>query len=400
MAKDATKKVEEATGAVNGAEKTLDEILKEYGADDNVIAAIKELGVETPEDLTLLKAEDLTAAGMKLVQARKLLATTVEVSIDTEKPTSSTSPATNSAVIFTVDQILPSVPADEAWLGVLKSGGVLKVDQMTYISAVRAFLANRLGVNDIPKRLTDAMENYAISAGEPVSEDYYTLSTMLTRRNYGEIFGAIKDVNGTFVSDKRKKELIERINKYLWPAVAACYQQLDAWQKAWAGSINPATMLMAFAGSGAQLPPGMNQAPDTSPLRDAGDDLRNALNMTLAGTGSVVATAMAYDFGQIRKVLEDPSLPGRLGLANREQMYKQLGISVDASIIRAESSIVRFILSFVQNSNIAPETEIQYYGALYTVAMQINWKQLGIDVSSGIRTPIVGDGLTRLGEDL
>ena len=122
---------------------------------------------------------------MKLIQARKLLATTVEVSTDTEKPASSASPATNSAVIFTVDQILPSVPADEAWLGVLKSGGVLKVDQMTYISAVRAFLANRLGVNDIPKRLTDAMENYAISAGEPVSEDYYTLSTMLTRRNYG-----------------------------------------------------------------------------------------------------------------------------------------------------------------------------------------------------------------------
>ena len=56
--------------------------------------------------------------------------------------------ASTAAVTGTGGQsfdLLPSVPDDESWLASLKTGGQLKVDAATVISAVRAALATRTG---------------------------------------------------------------------------------------------------------------------------------------------------------------------------------------------------------------------------------------------------------------
>lgn len=372
----------------------LEKELTNFGATPEVVAAIKDFGVANVEDLVLLNESELREAGMNVIQARKLLESLKPK--PTEDPKTETTAPTGPAVsaVFSADSILPTVPPDDSWLSILKTGGVLKVDQATYIAAIRAALADRTKIYDVPKKLVDALESYAYEADEPVSPEFYKLMKQLTRRSYGDLFAAIDGVDGNFVSEKRKKALLDRINAHLWPAVANCYQQLNAWQQAWVNGFNPTILMANYMGGGAPLPPGMAQVPDTSPLQDASDDLRNALNRSLAGTGSVVASAMAYDYRQIKEVLQDPSLPAKVGAANREQMYKRLGLAVDASMIRAEVSIVRFIMSFVQADNVTPDAAAGYYSALFVLGSQINWEQLGLKTQShgGIRN-LGGDQL-------
>lgn len=372
------------------------QLLTKFGATETTLNAIKDLGVTCMDDLTLLSVEDLTGAGMKLIQAKKLKA-----SLEPKAPSETASvaptvtPAAKAAVstaFFSAETLLPSVPIDEAWLNVLKTGGVLKVDQATYIAAIRAALADRTHIYDVPKKLIEALESYAYEADEPVAPDFYKLMRQLTRRNYGDLFAAIDGVDGTFVSEKRKKELISRINEYLWPAVAECYRQLYAWQQAWKNGFDPSILMAQYFGGGMPLPPGMAQIPDTSPLQDAGDSLRNALNKALAGTGSVVASAMAYEYNQIKTILSDSSLPSKIGVASREQMYKRLNIAVDASMIRSEVNIVRFIISFAQADTVTADTEASYYTALYMLGSQINWAQLGIDERRGGSFRYLDDG--------
>lgn len=369
-----------ATVAATTATSELDVTLTKFGATPDVIKAVHDLGVETLDDLAYLKADELQNAGMKLIQARKLLSELTvkqEAAQLVQQPTMA--PQQAPTTVVSMESILPSLPSDDNWLSILKTGGVLKVDQATYVAAVRAALAERTQIYKVPQKLSEALEQHALETDEPVSLEFYKLLKQLTRRNYADLFAAIDGVDGTFVSEKRKKVLIERINTHLWPAIAESFRQLDAWSKAWGGGFNLGlTIASHLGGSNMMLPPGVNQVPDVSPLRDAGDDIRNALNKALAGTGSVVASAMAYDYQQIKSILQDASLPSKVGVANREQMYKKLGLSISTSMIRSEANIVRYIMSFVNADNITADAEVSYYSALYTLGAQIGWKTLGI----------------------
>lgn len=373
----------------------LDAKLAQYGATPEVIQVVRTLGVETLDDLTYIKAEELQSAGMKLIQARKLLdELTAKKPAEQPAQQPAMTPQQAPTTVVSMESILPSLPSDDNWLSVLKTGGVLKVDQATYVAAVRAALAERTQIYKVPQKLSEALEQYALETDEPVSPEFYKLFKQLTRRNYADLFAAIDSVDGNFVSEKRKKVLIERINTHLWPAIAESFRQLDAWSKAWGGGFNLGLTIANHLGGGnMMLPPGVNQVPDVSPLRDAGDDIRNALNKALAGTGSVVASAMAYDYQQIKAILQDSSLPAKVGAANREQMYKKLGLSISTSMIRSEANIVRYIMSFVNADNITADAEVGYYSALYTLGAQIGWKTLGIT------TDVDDSGLTTLGGD-
>lgn len=390
---------EDAVETVAPEMDALEQKLTELGATPEIVQKVRSLGAVAPDDLSMLKEADLTGAGVPTLVARKLILAINPVEPAPAEGAPATPARENQPMtVLSMESVLPTVPADDAWLSILKTGGVLKVDQATYIAAIRAALADRTQLYQVPQKLVEALEKFAYDADEPVSADFYKLMNQLTRRNYGDLFSAIDGLNGTFVSEKRKKELLSRINTYLWPAVAHCYQQLNAWQQAWVNGFNPSLIMASYIpGGGVALPPGMGQAPDTSPLHDVGDDLRNALNKTLAGPGSVVASAMAYDYRQIKSVLEDSSLPAKIGAANREQMYKRLGLTVDASMIRAEMNIVKFIMGFVQTDGIAADNEIGYYTALFTLGSQINWSQLGLAVSKpddgGPFTTLSGDTL-------
>lgn len=352
-------------------------VLLKFGASEEAIVAIKGLGASTVEDLATLLEPDLIGAGMNVVSARKLIASL--------KPAT---PVVNSTVMNNVnfDGILPTVSDDSSWLNALKTGGVLKVDQSTIIAAIRAALANAVGLFDVPGRLSTAMEKFADLNDEQVDPTFFKLRKQLAQRSYAEVFEAIEGLDGNFVTDARKKQLFERINTYFLPAIIRFYEQLKSWQEAWTqGAMNPNMLMYALtAGKGGMtMPPGMMQPPDTNGLRDQAEAVNDAINRVFAGTGVQIASALAYDATRIKKTLEDNRLPAMVGAANRDQMLKQLNLAVSATYPRLEINLTKFVLACIQVKDLpSGEEELQYFGAMYMLGSQITWDQLG--ASSGI----------------
>lgn len=391
MSEDVTPTVTPAVPDTDGAGSNPDAKLIELGLDPSkAMEIVEEYGVTTVEDLSFLTEEDLAALGVKAVQARKIVASL--------KPVAPTVDATAAVSSVSFEGILPAVPDDSSWLEMLKTGGVLKVDQSTVISAIRAALANRVGLFDLPAKLATAMEQFADENDEQVDAAFYKLRKQLTKRAYADVFAAIEGLDGSFVTEPRKRQLFERVNEYLWPAILDFYDQLKSWQETWMQQgANPAMMMAAMAsmgGGGLALPPGMMQPPDTSALRDYADAVNDAVNRVFAGTGVQIASALAYDANQIKKTLEDPRLPSMIGVANRDQMLKQLGVSVSSTYPRLELNLTRFVLACMQaKDQPAGNEELQYYGTLYMLGSQIPWAELG---GRGTSVTGIGGRTTRL----
>src|SRR3989344_7337613 len=255
--------------------------LKSLGVSEDIVINLQTvLGVSTEADLASLTEADLMEAGMKKIPARKLLAALA--------PVVETAASAVGAAALSFDGVLPSVPSDASWLEALRTGGVLKVDQSTVISAIRAALAHRAGLYNIPDGLVGMMEKFADGNEEQVDPEFFKLRKQMTRRNYAEIFEAIDGLDGSYVTEARKKQLFQRIDQYLWPAINDFYGQLKSWQEAWMqGAANPAMMMGAImaASGGMAMPPGMIQPPDTGALRDHADAVADAVNKVFAGTG-------------------------------------------------------------------------------------------------------------------
>ncbi len=361
--------------------------LTELGISGDIAAKIKDsLGVETVDDLASVTEADLVEAGLKKLQARKVV-----TALQTLKaPVAEAASHAATTVNVSFDAVLPTVMSDSSWLEALKLGGVLKVDQSTVISAVRAALAHKVGLFAIPDILVRKMEEFADANEEQVDAEFFKLRKLLTRRSYAEIFEAIDGMDGSFVTEGRKKQLLARIDEKLWPAIVEFFQQLDAWQKAWMqGAANPAMMVnmfMAASGGASIMPPGMMQPPDTGVLRDHADAVSDAVNRVFAGTGVQIAAALAYDASRIKETLQSPRLPALVGAANREQMLKLLGVGVSATYPRLENNITRFVLATMQvKDQPAGNEELQYFGMLYMLGTQITWDQIS------------GRGLTGIG---
>ena len=351
-----------------------------YGVDEGVITKIiDDLGVESIDDLTSLEVTDLTGAGVKLAKARKLVADLKESSKPAATPNVMT--AENRVIQSQFEALLPTVPSDESWLSSLKTGGVLKVDESSYIAAIRAALADRAGLYEVPARLTATMEKYADETDEQVDPIFYALRRSLTRRAYGDIFSAIDGLDGTFITEGRRKEFLKRIREILWPAIVDSYRSLDAWYQAWRASFSdPSMLLAAISGiSGGAATGGMSMItpPDTAPLHDAGDSLVDSINRVFRGTGIQVAAAMAYDANTIRHTMEDPRLPALIGVKNRELMLKKIEANVSSNYVRLEQNLVKYVLGFAKHDAVTSDVEVNYFVALWQLGAQINWAELG-----------------------
>lgn len=360
--------------------------LAEYGADTTAIESIiNDLGVETVDDLSALEVADLTAVGIKLVKARKMVA---DFSTPPAQTPVQTVAAAESRAITQgqFEALLPPVPNDDSWLNALKSGGILKVDDSSYIAAIRAALADRAGLYDVPAALAQAMEQYADETEEQVDPMFFSLRKSLTRRSYAEIFAAIDGLDGSFITDGRRKEFLSRIRSNLWPAIADSFRTLDSWYQAWRASFSDPSMLIAAisGGLGAGAGMGMVTPPDTAQLHDAGDTLVDSVNRVFRGTGVQVAAAMAYDANTIRNTLETPGLPAMVGVKNRELMLKKIHANVSSNYVRLEQNLVKYVLGFVKHDTVTSDVEVQYFAALWQLGTQINWGELNGRGASGI----------------
>lgn len=349
--------------------------LSEYGASEDAInSVIDDLGVESVDDLSALEVADLTAVGMKLVKARKLIA---ECSTPVPTPTPTVASAESRAITQgQFEALLPPIPNDDLWLNSLKSGGILKVDDSSYIAAIRAALADRAGLYEVPAALAREMERYADETEEQVDPMFFSLRKSLTRRSYADIFAAIDGLDGSFITDSRRKEFLSRIRDTLWPAIADSFHMLDSWYQAYRASFADPSMLIAAISGGLGAGAGMVTPPDTAQLHDAGDSLVNSVNRVFRGTGVQVAAAMAYDASTIRNTLEQPSLPAMVGAKNRELMLKKIHANVSSNYVRLEQNLVKYVLGFVKHDAVTSDVEVQYFAALWQLGTQINWNEL------------------------
>lgn len=342
--------------------------LTEFGASEEIITAVKALGVDTVDDLSSLTETDLVGVGLPVVKARKLLAAV--------KP----APTVDAGFVGINADLLPVTPDDESWLKALKIGGVLKVDSSTVIAAIRAALAKRVGLYDVPKRLVAAMEQFADESEEQVDPTYFALRKQITRRNYSEIFGAIDGLDGTFVTDERKKLLLTRLDQLLWPAIAEFNGQLRAWRENWKEGFDPTLLILgAISGQNGAVPPGTMTPPDSSSVRASADAVKDAINKVFAGTGVQIASALAYEASEIKKSLEDPRLPSLVGAANRDLLIKKLGVGVPATYPRLETNLTRYVLGILDLENqAAGNEELAYLSALFSLGNALDLGQLSL----------------------
>ena len=93
---------------------------------------------------------DLTGAGMKLAKAKKMVAELGAQEQESEPKV--TAPVVDERIVQRqFEALLPSIPNDDSWMNALKSGGILKVDDSSYIAAIRAALADLAGLYDVRK---------------------------------------------------------------------------------------------------------------------------------------------------------------------------------------------------------------------------------------------------------
>lgn len=226
-----------------------------------------------------------------------------------------------------------------------------------------------------------------------MSEEFFRLRKQLTQRNYGDIFAAIDGLDGHYVTDARRNMLFGRIDTILWPSIISFHGQLkgyvDAWQQ---GASNPAMMMQALtmiAGGGVgAMPPSMMAPPDTGTLRDASDGFNDDVNKIFAGAGVQIAAALAYDAMRIKETLENPKLPALIGVANRDQMLRKLGVEVSATYPRMETNLTKFVLSIMRIKDVAAgNDELQYFSALFMLGSAIPWDQLDMGERAPVRRP-------------
>lgn len=363
--------------------------LTELGLLEEQIGKLAAQGVVSDAEMAMLsEAEIREISGCTVIAAKKI--------VGAFAPKVEAESSSSVANTMAMQNILPALPDDPSFLELLKVGGVLKIDRTNVIAAMRAAIASDVGLYKLPDILIQRMERFAEEQDEPVGESFYRMQKLLTQRRYGDIL-SVFETSGSFISERRKKETLARLDAILWPALREFYSQLKSWVDNWSiGSANPGMMMMAVMMSQRStgvLPPGVMTPPDTAVLRDEGEAVINRINKVFAGTGIPVARALAYDAMKIREVLEDPSLPSTVGAASRDQMLKTLGVDVGADFVRLEQNVTRFTLSIMEMPKVAAgDEELAYFGALYTLGAQIPWDKLGSGRSARLESTPAKNG--------
>lgn len=354
---------QEAASYASVPEDVCAKLLKEWPVDKiGITRALKNAGF----------TGDLIEAAEKILRLRPTTAAPT--------PAAAISTPNASALL----SVLPQVPEDTAFTEMLREGGVLKAPKTDILSAMRVAVANKAGLDRVADALLEEMKRFADAQDEPYTANYYRLRRMLTRRRYSEIFAAAEEdekVTPT-ITEEQRREMIRRLNEYLWPALEGFHGRLNAWTQSWQGSANPMVALMAMAmmqaGSGTPMPPGiLMQPPDTGPLRDESESVIRRVNKVFSGPGVVVARAMAMDAMRIKEVLEDPTLPAAIGATTKEMMLRQLGMGVGADFPRLERSVVQYALSIFELSTVpVGNAEYSYLAAMLQLGAAIPWDKL------------------------
>jgi len=274
---------------------------------------------------------------------------------------------------------LPSILDDDGLLASFKVGGELKVGIPEIISAVRACISSRAGSYTALDKIKAKMEKWADSQEIPYSDKYYEIQDMIAEKNYADVLNAIK-VKSRYITEVKRKDFLEKIEKILWPELKSFNNQLKDWMTNYNQiSMNPASLVLALKGGG-NVP---MQIVDTGNLRSAAEEVINRINKVFAGAGIPVSRALAQDAIRIKKIINDDSVLIATGSGTKDQLLRDLGLAVGADIVRAEPNIVQYTLSIINLPKVTSEDEVNYLIALNNLGISIPWDKLGGGNGSG-----------------
>jgi hypothetical protein len=275
--------------------------------------------------------------------------------------------------------LLPTLPESDAkFLEELRVGGILEPEPNDVLAAVRAGFAQRFEFFNLPQTIRDKMEEFAYANDKSCGAEYYEMEKMVTSRQYGDVLSAT-GVTGSFVSVRKRKEFLRRVDVYLWASINDFHNTLNSWMTGWqATANNPTALLSALSGNGANNPLAQlaTQAPDLSPVRDAAESVVNNINKVFAGPGIPVARALAYDAVKITEVLENEKLPALLGAGNKEQMLKELGVAVGSDHVRLQHNLAKYAFGIMSLEKVTAEEEQMYALQMYQLGVAIPWEKV------------------------
>jgi len=275
---------------------------------------------------------------------------------------------------------LPKIPDSKSFLEMLRTGGVLKVDVIEVLSAIKAAFGKKVGLYKIAENILDLMEKHSLELEQPCGDAFYKTQKLLTRNKYGDVL-TILNLDGKYVSEGRKKEFFARLDSRLWNALRDFNQQLTSWNQSWmAGASSPHFVMLAMSAqqTGTPLPAGMMAPPDTSMLHTQAESFVNEINRIFAGPGIPIARALAYEATNIVEIIEDPTLPAQVGATNKDEMLKKIGILVGSDIVRAEQAVSKYALAIMSLDKVSPDMELIYLMQMFQLGSGIPWDKLGI----------------------
>lgn len=350
------------------------ELLRKYGGTEETVGRLEEYGVETAADILELEAGHLVQAGMKLVQANRLLK---EVRQTYEEKPEEQPLKQEITANETMRQVMAIPLDDDSLLDAIKMKNELRVDDQAYIAAMRADLADRAGLLDVPGKLNNEMLAYAEKNDRPVDNMYFDVQALMMARDYSVLFAGLPNGSRRAVSKTQKKGLLAKMQEFFWPAVFSAYLEILRWRQIWVESATPGAAMAYLTQQKGIVPPGIGMAPDVGPLRDAAEKLRIAMNKTLSGLKMMAADALFYDCTKVKDVLLTEGLPELIGALDYDQMLTMLEVNIDESIVRTEQNLVRFVLGMIKSKDVGSDEEADYFSALYTIGYQVNWQLIG-----------------------
>lgn len=316
-------------------EKLLADTLGDARVAAQVLSRARLDGVSGPTTAVLVREAEWVGYGVPRIQARALVAVLKTLGRPAPGPPGPTS-------------LLPEVPDDESLLQALRVGGVARVEPTDVVAALRVAFAQRLGVLQVERRLLAAIEERARDLDEPCPGVFYDLQRSRARKAHAGVLAAL-DIPGTFVTERRKQELLSRLSK-LWDVLPKFQARLEEWQASWQDRVtNPGALLAGIAAmvhGGPDTGPamGLMEAPDSEGIVDAARVVIDAVNRIFAGPGIPVARALAGDALELRTLVARDDLLTAVGVGSREELLKTLGIAVSADLVRAEKSVVQYVL--------------------------------------------------------
>lgn len=280
--------------------------------------------------------------------------------------------------VATTSVLLPELPDKKSFVEALTVGGVLTVEPVDVIAAVRAAMATSVGVFEVPDKLRSAMLAFSQENRVPCGLEFLKLNQFIAKRDYSVLLQAM-GIGEYYISSDLRHQFMDNFANFMWPAITNFRDVLVKWNQTWMDkAAGPAAMLAIVASAGGKnlLPPDLTSPPDTSVVRDAATAAIEEFNRVFAGEGALTVRSMAYEAEQIREMLLDSNIVAATGNINNEQMLRTLGVNITPDVRRLELNLAQYALTILYLEKVPTEKELNYLGAVLQLSEAISWDKV------------------------